>query len=253
MWFERFIIIVTSLHRDYVPSSWAMYKPTLIEIATLAGSFGLFFTAFLIFCRFLPMIAMAEVKGVLEERLALGAWRPAEQDLANRRPPPASRQFAIFFDDEHDLTRAVADLRRKGYAIGDVHTPYAVHGLDRAAGLRHSRLGWVCAIAGFGGAGLALLFQTWTSASSWALDVGGKPFASTPAFIPVTFEVGVLAAALATVVALLIRSRLYPGRRSTVLQGVSDDRFAVIVEAGDASFDLAELKRSFPEIAEVRP
>jgi molybdopterin-containing oxidoreductase family membrane subunit len=65
MWFERFLIIVTSLERDFVPSSWADYAPTIIELATLAGSFGLFFCCFLLFCRFLPMIAMAEVKGVL--------------------------------------------------------------------------------------------------------------------------------------------------------------------------------------------
>ena len=65
MWFERFVIIVTSLHRDFLPSSWAEYVPTSIELLTLLGSFGLFFTAFLLFCRFLPMIAIAEVKGVL--------------------------------------------------------------------------------------------------------------------------------------------------------------------------------------------
>ena len=64
MWFERFVIIVTSLHRDYLPSSWAMYKPTFNELATLLGSFGLFFTCFLIFCRLLPMIAVSEVKAV---------------------------------------------------------------------------------------------------------------------------------------------------------------------------------------------
>ena len=65
MWFERFVIIVTSLHRDFLPSSWTMYAPTWIEIATLLGSFGLFFTCFLLFCRFLPMISIGEVKGVL--------------------------------------------------------------------------------------------------------------------------------------------------------------------------------------------
>ncbi len=65
MWMERFIIIVTSLERDFLPSTWSSYFPTLIELATLAGSFGLFFTCFLIFCRVLPVVAMAEVKGVL--------------------------------------------------------------------------------------------------------------------------------------------------------------------------------------------
>lgn len=65
MWFERFVIIVTSLHRDFLPSNWSSYAPTRIEVATLLGSFGLFFTCFLLFCRFLPVIAVAEVKGVL--------------------------------------------------------------------------------------------------------------------------------------------------------------------------------------------
>ena len=65
MWFERFVIIVTSLHRDYLPSSWADYTPTLIEVTTFVGSFGLFLTCFLLFCRFVPVIAMAEIKGVL--------------------------------------------------------------------------------------------------------------------------------------------------------------------------------------------
>jgi len=66
MWFERFIIIVTSLSRDFIPANWFHYAPTRVEIATLLGSFGLFFTLFLLFCRFVPVIAVAEVKGVLK-------------------------------------------------------------------------------------------------------------------------------------------------------------------------------------------
>jgi Ni/Fe-hydrogenase subunit HybB-like protein len=66
MWFERFVIIVTSLSRDFLPSNWFHYAPTRIEVATLMGSFGLFFTLFLLFCRFVPVIAVAEVKGVLK-------------------------------------------------------------------------------------------------------------------------------------------------------------------------------------------
>lgn len=65
MWFERFVIIVISLSRDYLPSNWGSYRPTAIDLLMLAGSFGLFFTLFLLFCRYLPMVAMAEVKMVL--------------------------------------------------------------------------------------------------------------------------------------------------------------------------------------------
>jgi molybdopterin-containing oxidoreductase family membrane subunit len=67
MWFERFVITITSLHRDFLPSSWGYYSPTLIDILTYAGSFGLFFTMFLLFCRFLPILAISEVKGVMPE------------------------------------------------------------------------------------------------------------------------------------------------------------------------------------------
>jgi molybdopterin-containing oxidoreductase family membrane subunit len=65
MWFERFVIIVTSLHRDFLPSSWSTYAPTKIEVFTLVGSFGLFFTLFLLFVRALPVISIGEVKAVL--------------------------------------------------------------------------------------------------------------------------------------------------------------------------------------------
>jgi len=65
MWFERFVIIITSLSRDFLPSSWWLFKPTIIDLATLAGSFGLFFTLFLLFCRYLPVVAMAEVKSIM--------------------------------------------------------------------------------------------------------------------------------------------------------------------------------------------
>jgi Ni/Fe-hydrogenase subunit HybB-like protein len=64
MWFERFVIVVTSLHRDFLPSSWGYYKPTPVDVLTFLGTFGLFFTFFLLFLRFLPMIAVAEVKAV---------------------------------------------------------------------------------------------------------------------------------------------------------------------------------------------
>jgi molybdopterin-containing oxidoreductase family membrane subunit len=65
MWFERFVIIATSLHRDFLPSSWGYFRPTPVDVLTFLGSIGLFLTLFLLFVRFLPMMAMSEVKGML--------------------------------------------------------------------------------------------------------------------------------------------------------------------------------------------
>jgi Ni/Fe-hydrogenase subunit HybB-like protein len=72
MWFERFVIIVVSLHRAFLPSGWGMFYPTLVDIGILIGSFGLFFTLFLLFIRFMPMIAMWEVKGVVVDQSGHG-------------------------------------------------------------------------------------------------------------------------------------------------------------------------------------
>lgn len=66
MWFERFVIIVTSLHRDYIPSSWAMFYPTMYDVGDYIFSFGFFFTCFFLFAKFLPVINMAEVKAIIK-------------------------------------------------------------------------------------------------------------------------------------------------------------------------------------------
>jgi molybdopterin-containing oxidoreductase family membrane subunit len=64
MWFERFVIVVTSLHREFLPANWGYYGPTWVDILQFLGTFGLFFTFFLLFLRYIPLIAIAEVKGV---------------------------------------------------------------------------------------------------------------------------------------------------------------------------------------------
>ena len=64
MWFEWFVIVVTSLHRDFLPSNWGYYSPTWVDVLTYIGTMGFFMTLFLLFVRFLPLIAISEVKGV---------------------------------------------------------------------------------------------------------------------------------------------------------------------------------------------
>jgi molybdopterin-containing oxidoreductase family membrane subunit len=66
MWFERFVIIVTSLHRDYIPSSWAMFSPSIIDVGIYVGTLGLFFTLFLLFAKYFPVVNMFEVKAILK-------------------------------------------------------------------------------------------------------------------------------------------------------------------------------------------
>lgn len=144
--------------------------------------------------------------------------------------------FAIgYFDDEAQVLTATRKARESGFSVSDVFSPYAIHGIEDAMGLRPSRLPWVCFAAGMTGATLAMGFQLWTSVSSWALNVGGKPFASVPAFIPVTFELTVLSAALTSAFALFARAKLFPGKKVKVLPRVTDDRFALVLEERDGA------------------
>jgi molybdopterin-containing oxidoreductase family membrane subunit len=76
MWFERYVIIISSLSRDFLPSSWGHFTPTFWDVSTLIGSFGLFFTMFFLFLRFLPMVAMAEVKQLVPEKATTPADFP---------------------------------------------------------------------------------------------------------------------------------------------------------------------------------
>lgn len=148
-----------------------------------------------------------------------------------------------YFGDEKKLLSATWAARKAGLSVHDAYTPHAVHGLDEAMGLRPSRLTWVCFGAGLFGLASALGLQYYTSVVSWPLNVGGKPFFSLPAFVPVAFEVTVLCAGLITVGALFARAGLFPGRKVHPLPRVTDDRFALAVLAGGDLDQVTELFR----------
>ena len=142
------------------------------------------------------------------------------------------------FAREEDVLGAVRTARRSGFRIADVYTPYAVHGMDEAMGLRPSRLPVACFVFGLIGATTAVWFQYWSMAVSWPVNVGGKPWNSLPAWIPVAFELTVLFAGLGVVLAFLIRSRMYLGKQPRPLYArATDDRFVLALENTGAAFD----------------
>jgi hypothetical protein len=140
---------------------------------------------------------------------------------------------------ETDILGMARSARESGFKIVDIYAPYPVHGLDKAAGFRASRIPIICFVLGLVGAGFKVWFEFWTTSVDWPIDVGGKPFNSWPAFVPVTFEVMVLFAGVGTVIALFITAMLWPGKRAAVpFAGVTDDRFALLIEEENAAFDL---------------
>lgn len=148
------------------------------------------------------------------------------------------RLLVAVFSGEHAIRDAARDARERGYTIAEAYTPYAVHGLDTAMGLRPTRFGWLTFVLGAAGAAFMMWYQLWMSSSSWPLNVGGKPYHSVPAFVPVTFELMVLLAGVGSVVGFLAISRLWPGRRARIVHPRStDDSFVLVLVETDAAFD----------------
>jgi len=145
------------------------------------------------------------------------------------------------FAEEGTLLEAAERIRDEGYRRWDCHSPYPVHGLDRAMGLRDTRLPWVVLTGGILGAGSAILMQWWMNAIDYPLVIAGKPLFSCPAQIPVAFELTILFSALSCVAALLAFNRLprfhHPAFHSRHFRRVTSDRFFVIIEASDPKFD----------------
>jgi hypothetical protein len=157
------------------------------------------------------------------------------------------------FATDEDLLGAARAARESGFRIVDAYTPYPVHGLDRAMGLRPSRLPWACFVYGLIGVVFALSTQPWAMALSWPMNIGGKPWNSLPAYVPVTFEVMVLLGGLGLVATFLLRCGLLPGRAATPLfRGVTDDSFVLVLQRPEEAGDENVVRKMFRDCHAVR-
>lgn len=156
----------------------------------------------------------------------------------SKSPTSGTRIHALVFDDPRETLEAVKTLRARDVAVRDVFSPFPVHGLSEALGLKPTRLPYATLVGGICGAAIALSFQIWTHTVSWPLNIGGKTDLALPALIPVAFELTVLLAAFGTLFALLFSNRLRPTwsgarREEQPLPGVTDDKFVVLIEDND--------------------
>jgi hypothetical protein len=152
-----------------------------------------------------------------------------------------------YFDQPSQLIEAMTEVRKANYQCFDAYTPFPIHGLDAAQGLKRSPLPYVTLVAGILGCTLAFSFEYWTSAVDWPLIVGGKPFNSWPAFVPIMFELTVLFGGLATVAAMFALNRLPNMKRKIYDPEITRDRFALAIEVPECvkvakykDFDVAE-------------
>lgn len=163
--------------------------------------------------------------------------------LLGLESPQPGRTWGMLaeFDSPARLYHACEAVAGAGYERWDAHSPFPIHGLERAMGLARSRVPLLVLVLGLGGAAAGMALQWWVSVEAYPLVVSGKPLFSWPAFVPIMFECGVLGGALGAILGFLHFSRLprhhHPLFASPRFARVSDDGFFVSIEASDPRFD----------------
>ncbi|HXY41763.1 MAG TPA: DUF3341 domain-containing protein [Vicinamibacteria bacterium] len=145
------------------------------------------------------------------------------------------------------LFHACEQVRDAGFRRWDAHSPFPVHGLERAMGLGRSRLPWIVLVMALGGGAAGFALQGWVHSVAYPLVISGKPYFAWQAYVPVTFELAVLGGALGAVLGMLALNRLpmhhHPVFDSSSFERASDDRFFISIEADDPRFDAATTAR----------
>lgn len=150
------------------------------------------------------------------------------------------------YDNPTACVRAAEKLRDAGYKHFDAHTPFPIHGMDKAMGLKDSRLGWIVFAMGLTGFSTACFIIWYMNAYDYALIVGGKPALSFPSMVPVCFELTVLFSAFGAVFGMLGLNKLprhhHPLFESDRFRAATDDKFFLSVEYADPKFDAERTK-----------
>lgn len=138
-----------------------------------------------------------------------------------------------FYDGPHEILEGMKKVKEANFRSIDAYTPFPVHGLEAAQGLKRSPLPWVTFFMGLTGCLAGFSLQYWTSAVDWPLIVGGKPFNSWPAFVPVMFELTILFGGVSTVLSLFAICRIPNMAKKTFDPGLTRDRFAIAIDADE--------------------
>ena len=173
--------------------------------------------------------------------------------MADQTKTPAL--YLAEYDTPNAIAQAAMKVRDAGYQNWDCHTPYAMHGMDEAMGLKPTRIGIISFVFGMLGVATAVFMMQYTNAFSfnflnvgagYPLVIGGKPPGAFPSMVPIIFELGILLCGLATLFGLLglIKLPMYnhPIFESDRFEAASDDKYFISIEAGDQKFDLEGTK-----------
>jgi hypothetical protein len=165
--------------------------------------------------------------------------------------PKGHRGLAGIWLDEHNFVEAARKTKESGVEQFEAISPYPLHGIDEAIGLPMSYIPWVTLVMGLCGFSFGTWFTWWTSAVDWPLVIGGKPFWSVPAFIPIMFELTILFAALSSVGALLWICGLPCVDPPVIDPDLTSHKFALFVPETGPGYSASKVEQLFRDLGAV--
>ena len=243
MWVERYMIVVTSLHRDFMPSAWGIYHGTIWDWMLFVGSLGFFTMLLMFFVRTFPMISIYEMRELLvSERIVRPAAGPSETERpADPLPDHLVYGAVAEFAAADEVLDAARRVREAGYQNVEAYTPYPVEDLPEALGHGRAGVAPIVLAGGLLGGAAAFLLQWYAATVDYPWNIGGRPANSWPSFIPLTFELTILGGALFGVVGLMVLNRLpqpyHPIFNARAFERATRDRFFLCIERTDPRFE----------------
>jgi hypothetical protein len=159
-----------------------------------------------------------------------------------------TRGIAGIWEDEHKVVNAARKTREAGFKNFEAISGYPIHGMEEACGIKRSWIPYVTFVAGLTGLTCGLLLTWWTSAVNWAVNVGGKPFFSLPAFIPIMFELTILFAALCSVGALFYACKMPKIDPPSIDPALTSHKFAIFIPQNDNGYDESRIEKMFKDL-----
>ncbi|NUN07157.1 MAG: DUF3341 domain-containing protein [Bdellovibrio sp.] len=159
-----------------------------------------------------------------------------------------TKGIAGIWTEENLILKAAYKTREAGFTKFEAISAYPIHGMEEACGIKRSWLPYVTFVTGCVGLLAGLWLTWWTSAVDWAVNVGGKPFFSLPAFIPIMFELTILFAALSTVAALFYACKIPRIDPPNIDPDLSSHKFAIFIPYNDTGYDETKIERMFKEL-----
>ena len=250
MWSERFVLIVLTLSNGFLPSTSGHFKPTYVDILTFVGSVGLFLTLYLLFLKFIPAIAVAEIKGAKAVVSGTTGDKKIPSSVSIKTIPQKSYLMVGEYDSIDGIVAGLDKIKKTGYKLYEIYSPYPTGIAEKTVISKKPYSGWYAFIGGLIGIALGLFIVWFMNGIDYPLNVSAKPLFNIFLAAPVTFEISILFAAIGAVAGMFLpRNRpnfsnpLFKSERFST--SCSRDKYYISVDSADEKYLLDRTRDMF--------